>query len=212
MPLKKQNWDVVAYGRWNPGILTPRGIVERLFEDGEGEVHFEIEFPEDAVGPCRVNYDGMAVWVTDAVLGVQPMNPSYAELHRAMAVVHRALKDLPETPVSGVAFTVRFAGEVDGNLLALEDSIRHPWEERFVGKGLAISNRSISFSVKCGTGTILLTLGKKDELGYRVTISFRQAHNREEMLRWLSWSADEIQEKSRLVFQSILGLNEESAQ
>lgn len=211
MPLAKQTWDVVAFGRWNPGILTPKGIVARLFDPAQPTNEMEIEFPEDAVGPCRVNYEGLAISVTDSVLAVQPKNQTYADLHRAMAAVKRAMQNLPETPVSGISITLRYAGQPDEGMAPLGDSLQHPWEERFAECGYTISNRSFSFSVKWDGGTILITLGNKPEIGYRATISFRRSGARDEMLRWLSLNPDILRDQVTAIFQKVFRTNGEAA-
>jgi hypothetical protein len=212
MPLKKQNWDVVAFGRWNPGILTPRGIVDRLFEHRQPEAEYEVEFPDDAVGPCRVNYDGLAISVTDSFLAVHPKGPTYTDLYRANGVVKKAMESLPETPVSGVAFNLRFAGDIDASLVPLGDSLRHSWESRFASGGYEIINRSVSFSVVWDGGTILVTLGNKPDIGYRITVSFRQSGPREEMLRWLTIGPDALRGQVSAIFQNVFQIDDKVAQ
>ena len=75
MPLEPYDWNVVVLGHWNPAILTPQGISERLFQLPT-ETEIGIEVPMDAIGPFRVSLGDLAVMVTEAQLMVETRETS----------------------------------------------------------------------------------------------------------------------------------------
>src|SRR5437867_4460257 len=98
MALIPADWNVIVIGRWNRAILTPQGIVTRLFQLPP-ETDVGIEVPMDAIGPYRVIHDGLVVMVSSSQLIVETQEHSFPSLQRAMHIASRAMTSLPETPM-----------------------------------------------------------------------------------------------------------------
>ena len=112
MPMVPVEWSVVIVGRWNRGILTPTGIITRLFEEPLG-TPFSVEVPADAIGPPRVHHAGLMVTADWGRLVVELEENNFAQLGKAAAIAVIAIESLPVTPISAAGFNICYRTSLD---------------------------------------------------------------------------------------------------
>lgn len=113
------NWNVVVIGSWNLAILSPDGIRRRLFELPD-QAAIELEMAVDRPGIFRVGHGGVLVSPTPVGLEISTRIPNAESLARACMFCQRALRALPETPVSAAGVNIRYRfAEVPDHLFDL---------------------------------------------------------------------------------------------
>jgi hypothetical protein len=113
------NWNVVVIGAWNLAILSPDGIRRRLFALPD-PANIELEMAVDRPGIFRVGHEGLLVAPTPVGLEVSTRVPNAESLARACTLCQRALRTLPETPVSAAGVNIRYKfAEVPDHLFDL---------------------------------------------------------------------------------------------
>ena len=58
--LNPVDWSVVVAGRWNRAILTPAGIVQRVFKESP-DIPMVIEVPIDMLAPPKIGLNDVSV-------------------------------------------------------------------------------------------------------------------------------------------------------
>lgn len=210
MPLEPCDWNVVILGHWNPAILTPNGIAERLFEL-PSETEVGIAVPMDAIGPFRVSHGDLAVMVGGGRLMVEATENNFPSLERAMRVARRAMGSLPETPVVAAGFNVRGQGSGErGDLGPLIEATQLRWDEQFERAGFPLSRRDVTWVTDWPPGKISVNLIREDhDRVLRVNLNFERAGNRQELMEWLARPIGEVQEQARRIFTDVFALPEE---
>ncbi|HET7789015.1 MAG TPA: hypothetical protein VFL36_23785 [Myxococcales bacterium] len=94
-------------GAWNLAILTPDGIARRLFQLERG-TPVEVQVAIDQQAPVRVLHDGLIVIPSRNSLLVQPQTAGTRGLQAAARIVARAIRSLPETPMTAAGVNVRY--------------------------------------------------------------------------------------------------------
>ncbi|KKK61593.1 hypothetical protein LCGC14_3012760 [marine sediment metagenome] len=187
-------WGVVIAGKWNRAILTPNGVATRIFdlEDGSGVL---LAVPFDGVSPYQIRHpDQNIIVVTDeSRLQILAAVPDYETLGGAMEAGVRALKKLPETPVTAGGFNLKFrSSEVASDVAALMTDL---FDTRLSDLGYSIVGRSSARSVRFDDGVLNLTLSS-DEEGFRLACNFhRESKVTTELEAWLSTPIDNVRDK-----------------
>jgi len=211
MPLEPYDWNVVVLGHWNPAILTPNGIAERLYQLPSG-TEIGIEVPMDAIAPFRVSHEDLTVLVGGGRLMVEARENSFASLERAMRVAHRALVRLPETPVVAVGFNVRAQGSgEDGSLDPLIEATQLLWDDQFEHAGFPLSRRDVTWVADWPPGKISVNLSREDhDRVLRVNLNFERVGNLLELKDWLARPIGEVREHAHRIFAAVFALREEA--
>ena len=202
MSLSPVDWSVVVVGRWNRSILTPAGIGKRLFGLAEG-TPLEVMLAIDAIAPPRVSHGGIVVVASEDRLTVQTQVCSFPELDRARDLAIKALKDLPQTPVSGVGVNVKYKTAVPTD--AITEVISSHWDDQLSDHEYTIRARVISRSLVWNNGTINLTVSMSGEGEQLIQFNFDfQSPDAEGQCKWLSMPIAEIQsEVNRLLTKTM---------
>jgi hypothetical protein len=190
MAVEAFDWNVVVVGFWNPAILTPAGIGKRLFGLEKG-TPIAVEIPLDGLAPSRVRHDGLTVTSELGRLAIVADAPSLANLNRARVVAARAIRDLPQTPLTACGFNIRFKfSELPERILAGTKSALDDW---LSDVKLRIISRTIGRSIEFENGMLNLTIRQVSESETNVELNFdRQSANIDELLEWLEQPINDV--------------------
>ena len=209
MPAEPFDWNVVVVGYWNPAILTPRGIARRLFELDEG-TPIAVEVPIDGLAPHRVRHEGIVVTAEPGRLALTVEMPSLQNLERARQIAVRAMKNLPETPLTAAGFNIRLKlDDPPGQLL---NATSAEADKLLSDAGFTIKTRAIRRSIEQGQG--LLNLKIREDDGAETTIEFnfhRQSSAIEELQKWLQMPCDDVKAACAAALEKLAGLEFEEA-
>ena len=169
MALSPIDWNVVVIGRWNRAILTPAGIGKRLFGVAEG-TPLEVMLAIDAIAPPRVAHEGIVVTAGSDRLIIQPSKCTFAELGRARELARKALRDLPETPVSAVGLNVKY--KLEEPLDEIVHVVESSWDNLLSDKDYRIRERSVSRSLAWDDASINIGVSMKDNSEQFVQFNF----------------------------------------
>jgi len=209
MPLQAIDWSVVVVGRWNRAILTPQGIITRLFGKPEG-TQFGLEVPVDAIGPYRVVHDDLVVMADSSRLMVEIQQNSYDGLSKAMRIARKAMSELPETPFIAAGYNVCYQGNVSDECCGpLMTASQHAWDASLNEAGFPVTRRAISRTAEWEGGKILVTLSQ-DSDDVRLAFNFERGGNDAEMKAWLEVSVDDIRTQVGAICTSVLQLRQEA--
>ena len=210
MPLQPVDWNVVVLGRWNRGILTPQGIVTRLFKQPEG-TQFNVEVPVDSLGPFKVLYDDLVVIADYSRLIVEAPKNNYDNLGRAMSIAWRAMDCLPETPLQVAGYNIRYRGSGTDELASpLMIATQHDWDNLFMNAGYPISQRTISRTADWEGGRIQVSLARESGDTLSLAINFERGGDRASMMEWLKMEIDDIRAQVKTICSNVLHLKEEA--
>jgi hypothetical protein len=210
MPLVPFDWNVVVVGGWNRAILTPQGIITRLFQMPEG-TEFHLEVPMDAIGPYRVVYGGLVVMADPRMLVIEAPVNTFENLAEAMVIGYRAIENLPETPVSAAGFNVRFKGDSqEKDLEPLLQATQHDWDGRLADARYPLCERSISRAVHWEGGKILMSLAQNEEAMITLALNFERRGSRDQMMTWLAVDPQTVRAQVETIVSRVLQLTPES--
>ena len=200
MSLEAFDWNVVVAGYWNPAILTPAGIAQRLFGLAEGSPVL-VEVPIDGLAPYRVRHDNLTVTAEMGRLVVNADSPHYALLDRARGIAIRAIEALPETPLTAAGFNVRVKiGDPPNELLA---ALGPPLDHLLSDAALVIEGSGLTRALKTGDGVLNLAI----RAGTDITVEFnfhRQSSKHDELVSWLKYPIKDVDEIVSLVFDKVI--------
>lgn len=204
MAIEPRDWSAIVIGHWNRAILTPAGIVRRLFGLPE-TTPVEVEIALDAFLPYRVRHGMVTVTAGSDKLHVQPVRFNYAALAESMRVASEALRELPETPVFAAGFNVNFRTVDDAELLTAVTS--HQWDDRLSDEHFAIDSRSITRSLVWGEGRIRVTVAQEADASFLIQMNYdRRSTSAGELRAWLGRPVEEVREKTERILTRCLGL------
>ena len=213
MPLETANWNVVVIGSWNRAILTPSGIGKRIFELDEG-TPLEVQVPLGILAPPRIKHGETVVIAGDDRLVVQTMTRDFQHLGQAMAAAKRAVKSLPETPISAVGINVRYSSSDSEE--SLMDLATHQSDSRLTDLGFKIVARTNRRKVQWKDGVINISIDTAVEedgsSGFEVLFNFhRDTTVCEAVEQWLSTPPDELECQCRKLLDDYLCVSLEEA-
>lgn len=183
MPPEPFNWTAVVIGAWNPAILSPNGVTRRLFEL-PADTPVELQIAVDRPGLFRVSHDGIIVAPTTTRLEVTSSVANTEGLSRACVLCQRALRSLPETPVTAVGINVRYRfAEIPNNVL---DMVRAPLDEALSDAGHLVQATAANRSVTLAPGVIKMQISTDDSGGGRFEFNFhKESTVPAELIAWL---------------------------
>jgi hypothetical protein len=208
MPIVPKDWSVVVVGRWNRAILTPAGIATRLFELSP-DTPVQIFVPLDGVAPYQVRHENQTVIAADDRLTVQPLRSDYDGIVGAMAVVRRALADLPRTPVVAAGFNLRYRSEEP--IETLQRLADHPWDDELSDEHYEIVERVTTRAVRWKNGTIRASVTQAEDLSSTVLLNFElRSEDVAALQGWIDVSAEDVRrETERILFNCMRITREE---
>lgn len=204
MEVTPEDWNAVVAARWNPAILTPDGIAQRVFGLAEG-VPVEVEIPLDLSGPPRVRHNGLLVAVDRGRLVVTPERPQFDELRRAGLAASAAVRSLPETPFLATGLNVKYrVRDPPGDFL---DLLRAPVEDAISDAGQKIIGRTFRWQLAYGEGAVNLEASEQPASGWLVTLNFHcDTRNAGSAQSWLAVDADSVKSQTKIMIEDILHL------
>jgi len=195
------DWNVVVVGYWNPAILTPKGIAQRLLQLEEG-TPIAVEVPIDGLGPSRVKHEKITVIADPRRLTVAADIPKWELLAGAMTIASNAISALPETPLSAAGFNIRTKlSDAPSELLEL---ITVPFDAYISDEGLTIKSRSLQRALVYKKGTLNLIFNQDEKDNLIIQLNFdRASSSRDDLLEWLKTPIKDIEEFVSKAFQKI---------
>ena len=191
MILEPFGWGVVVVGRWNPGILTPKGIGTLVF-GLEEPMKLEVMVPLDGLAPYQVKSSEQPIvaWADTEKLKIIPLSMEPGLLEEAMKYGINALKNLPRTPVAAAGFNVKFRTDTPPQNLV--EMLPAQIDTTLIGLGHEISARSLQRSLLFEGGILNFNITGGD-LGYEVTFNFhRDATEQQDLMHWLQTPIEKI--------------------
>ncbi|MGD9161455.1 MAG: hypothetical protein PVG39_23785, partial [Desulfobacteraceae bacterium] len=152
--LKAFNWNAVVVGKWNPAILTPKGVAKEIFEKDENEP-IDVLVPLDAMSPYKVRIDDLFISADFERLIIDCEKNDWKSLEKAMKYSHKAIDALPKTPLTAAGFNVRYELLEDPEESFFE-LLEIPLDNLFSDKGLQINRREVRRSLQWEDGLINL--------------------------------------------------------
>lgn len=204
MSMEAFNWNVVVAGYWNPAILTPSGIGQRLFGLDKGTPVL-VEVPIDGgILPYRVRHADLTVTAEMTKLVIEADQPNYEILERAKTTAVKAIVSLPETPFTAAGFNIRWkildplpAGLIERIKCSLDDSLSDASFE--------IKSRSLRRTLKKDAGLINLDILLSEES--KIEFNFhRQSSKNDELIAWLSFPIAQVETIIQDVFDKVVNL------
>lgn len=193
MELQAFGWNCVVVGRWNPAILTPAGITERVFKLSNKE-NVEVLVPLDGIAPYLVKHPEKPIQVSthDARLFVnvlQDFSPAYLE--DCLAFARNAISSLPETPFAAAGYNLKFrATSFDAQAAQLLGADRV--DSAVSEANLSIASRVVLRVLERDPGVLNLALQGNGARGIEVSFNFHcESSNRDTLIQWLTPRSDE---------------------
>ena len=121
------------------------------------------------LAPPKVSFEGIAVKAGYDRIIIEPEHPRLDCLRKAMEIGVRALRELPETPVSAAGINLAFSLEDEGIVESLNLCVANDYVDSAISEldGLPIRKSSISRTVEWGDGVINVAFSRshRGELG-----------------------------------------------
>lgn len=195
MPIEPFSWNAVVLGAWNTAILAPDGVRRRLFELPEG-TPIEIEIAVDAPGPFRVGHDGILVVPASDRLEVAARVSNEESLLRACTVCTRALRSLPETPVSAVGINIRY--RFTDFPEAVLDLLSVPLDAALSDAGFQVAGATIKRTLALAPGVVNVQIAHAEGAGTLEFNFHRDSRIPNELVDWLARAEEFVHLSDRL--------------
>jgi hypothetical protein len=209
MAIDPFDWSVVVAGYWNPAILTPNGIKLRLFESDD-ETPLIVEVPIDGLLPHRVRHDGIIVVAESGRLVLTTETPTLANLEHAKNIAIRAIKNLPETPLTAAGFNIKI--KTDEPTDKLLTATKAGMDNALIDAGFRIKTRNIRRSFEFDKGLLNFDVFHLDTTETKIEFNFHlQSSDVSELCEWLETPCDRIQDKCGTILEEVAGLQFEEA-
>ncbi|HAJ78740.1 MAG TPA: hypothetical protein DCO75_03130 [Fibrobacteres bacterium] len=202
MDIEPFEWSVVIIGFWNPAILTPAGISQRLFQlDKNTPVHVEV--PLDGVGPYRVKHDGLIVISQPNNLQIIAESAEYESLSKATSLAKRALEQLPETPVMAGGINIRY--RISNPPDALIEIISCEIDNFVSDEGFKIKNRSLMRSLEWNEGTLNIEISYEEDGISTVLFNFdRKSNIISDLINWMNIPVESMKKDVDKIINDVL--------
>lgn len=198
--MERLEWNAVVVGYWNLAILTPTGIAQRLLRL-EPETPVSVEVPMDWLSPNRVRHGGLVVVAQQDRLLVAPEEPTYEGLRRACEVAATAIEALPETPLSGAGFNIRY--KADNPPVDLLNATSCAFDDAIVLQEFNIVGRQLRRELDIWDGGVLrLDMSLNDE--FQLSLNYhRSASVASELVGWLRRPSEAVREVTDRVLRAV---------
>lgn len=205
MDIEATGWSVVIVGFWNPAILTPAGISQRLFQLDQN-TPVSVELPLDGVGPYRVKYDGLIVVPQLNSLQVITELADYESLSKAKSLAERALKQLPETPVMAGGINVRYRLSNPPEKLIQISTCEV--DNLISDEGFKINTSALSRSLEWNQGTLNMEISYEEDGSSNILFNFdRKSKLVNDLAEWMNIPSESIQSVVNQILKNVLKIS-----
>lgn len=200
-------WNTVVVGKWNPAILTPKGIASEIFGKPPDEP-VEVLVPLNAIGPVKVKIDGLIVSTDYDRLVIDCETSDWKTIDKARKYSCKAIDALPKTPLIASGFNIRYTlSNPDDHFTEI---LSVPLDTGLSDNGLSIVKREIRRSFAWNKGVINLHIVKEEADSYNIMMNFNKSSNHiEELKGWLNIPIDQVRGITKTVVCAILKICEE---
>ena len=187
--IKPVEWSAVVAGRWNPAILTPKGIAELIFEK-----------PSPTTLIVTSDYTRLII---------ECEKPDWDSIEKAKGYCCKAIDALPKTPMEAAGFNIRYElKDPDDNFLNVLES---PLNSNLSDDGFEIVKRESKRSLSWHDGVINVELLKLDSSGYRINLNFHMSSTDITVLKnWFNINTEDLKEVTKKIITSSLKIDMEA--
>ncbi|MFH1377556.1 MAG: hypothetical protein ABIH86_02250 [Planctomycetota bacterium] len=186
MVFEPNEMNVVVMGSWNTAILTPKGVVEKLFKKEE-EFSAEVQVPLEREAPIRIKYNDIIVIPSNTSLLLLPVAPKIEKLEEAAQACLNAMNALPHTPFHAVGINIRY--KFESTPKSLSDIIRSTADNLLTDADYIIKESTIKRAIKYEIGVVNLELSEDmDSSHSKIQFNFHCSSQVENMKKWLEYS------------------------
>ena len=206
MRIEKTDWSVLVIGHWNQAILTPSGIAKRLF-GLPAQTPVQIEVPMDGLAPYRVKHEDITVAAEPNRLSIFAATADFATLAKAMNMGVKAIKELPETPLSAAGYNIQFRiTDPEDNLIRI---LSIPLDTRISDASFQIKARAMTTSLEYGIGVINLIISEEKDKYISLDLNFHvDSNNATDLTEWLGMPVEDIEKAVDNIMVNILDLKQ----
>jgi hypothetical protein len=167
----------------------------------EGDVPIEVQVQLDRIGPLRVLSSDMIITPTPNHLIVEPRTFSMEHLKRAATIATRAMRSLPETPLTAVGVNLVYNfDEVPDEVM---QSISSPADQQLADADFRVVSRHLKRGLHRKDGVLNLEMQCNEDLSTLVTCNFhRQSSVVDELASWLDDTDAMFQQAKKLLIQT----------
>lgn len=205
--LKSIGWNAVVVGKWNPAILTPKGIADQIFRK-PADYPIEVLVPVNAMGPIKVRIEGFLVSADFERLIIDCEKSDWENLEKAREYCCQAIDTLPKTPVTAAGFNIRY--ELEEPSEDFIEILNVPLDSSLSDNRLEIVGRETRRSFSWEKGTVNLHVIKPKSGNYKILMNFDiQSINIEELKEWLTTPIDKVKDITKTIICSVFNICEE---
>lgn len=200
--IKSVMWNTVVAGKWNPAILTPKGIAEHIFNKTD-DTPIEVLVPLDAMGPPRVRIEGFFVSANFDRLVIDCEKNNWESLEKSRDYCCNAINALPKTPVSAAGFNIRYEIEepTDGFL----ELLKPPLDDSISDNQIEIVKRETRRALVWKGGTINLHIVKQKSSNYIILLNFdMKSIDNISLKDWLNIPIETVKAMTKTIMCSVL--------
>jgi len=205
--IKAIQWNSVVVGKWNPAILTPKGISDLIF-DKPTEEPLEVFVPLNAFGPFKVKIDDLLLSADFDRLIIDCEKSVWETIERSRQYCCKAIDVLPKTPLAAAGFNVRY--ELSEPEEQFIDILNLPLDEKLSDNNFKITGRETRRTFTWKNGSINLHIVKSETTQYDILINFnKNSNNNDELKAWLNTSIDDVKNITKTIMCKIFDICKE---
>ena len=198
--LKHLVWNTVVLGKWNPAILTPKGIAGLIF-DKTGDFPIEVRIPLDAIAPPRVQIEGLVVSANFERFTIDSEKGNWESLQKSKEYCLKAIEALPTTPLSAAGFNIRY--ELEEPAEKFLELLKPSLDDSISDNGLIIEKSETRRSLGWNEGDINIHIIKEND--YKVLLNFeRQSTDKTILKNWLNIPIEHVRTITKTIMCSVL--------
>ena len=205
--LKTIQWNTVVVGKWNPAILTPKGIASQIF-DKKPDEPIEVFVPLNATGPFKVRFDGLSVSAGFDRLIIDCEKSDWETLEKSREYCCKAIEALPKTPLTAAGFNIRY--KLDDPTESFIEILSIPLDFKLSDNKLEITRKETHRSFLWNNGAVNLNIVKAESGNYNIMMNFdKTSNNIEELKEWFKTPIDKVKDITKTVICTIFDICEE---
>ncbi len=200
--IKTVSWNSIVVGKWNPAILSPKGIAKEIFEK-DNTNPIDVLIPLDTIGPAKVKIDDFVVSVDFDRLVIDCEKSNWEHLEGSREYCIKAMNALPKTPVTAAGFNIRY--ELSEPFDQFMDLLEMPLDTNISDNAISIGQREIRRSLEWEKGTINLHVIKNREDDYMILLNFEmKSDERKQLTHWLKKTTGTIKKITKTIMCDVL--------
>lgn len=205
--LKSVGWSSVVAGKWNPAILSPKGIATHIFKK-DPDYPIEVMVPLDAQGAPLVVIEGLRIMANFDRLAIDCENSDWDSLEKARKYCCDAIDELPITPFLAAGFNIRYElSDPEQEFIGL---LVLPLDDKISEEHLTIEGRGTVRSIAWKDGVINLQIKRVEADIYNIGLNFdKKSTDNTELKNWLNVPTDDIKSIVKKILCTIIRICEE---